>query len=550
MASEVDDITLSTHIERIIKPYIDLAMRQPLKYKKIAVPILKNIPGSDEDKIPLLRIPAFVYLVNSSLQSDANFTLPYIASIYKMAGMTHSCNGIISIKYLSMKTVGDKIILDNFKTATPQEKQKFKPYLYFRGNPDVYVPVLNDPESAQKYIQHRGYLSRVHLTHPKGGNPLKDSLINRFLGQYKNSNCRFISIGLSLKAVEGGHSNMLLIYKGQTKIYLMLYEPHGAKGLQIEDEYKLQYKNMTDQFITFLTGIIRQTGERREIIRLPAYNISESRGIQRYMRDTDGYCSMITSFWLYIILRLVKEHRVTGNEEKFFLNLNYIEKCMYCIINRVVAQYTTENPQPQGIPSRYTAARVLYSVVVYFSYIFLTENYLAYFIPGTELYNKFTTILRHKYTKSRKNDPITFNETIFVHDIDDHATNLTQEDLERNELNAIAKTDRVLDNMPCITKKQCQSHNCDTKIGLCKPIDYNDSRDEDKQYSLDEESSPDEEYSADEQPSEESSPDEDTESSDDTHMKKRNSDDDTEISLRRRKISRVQPRMFRKKNKM
>jgi hypothetical protein len=158
-------------------------------------------------------------------------------------------------------------------------------------------------------------------------------------------------------------------------------------------------------------------------------------------------------------------------------------------------------------------------------------------------------MLRDKYTESRENEPIKFNETVFVRDIDDPATNLTQEDLERNELNAIAKTDRVLDNMPCIKNETCQSDNCDTKTGLCKAIDYNDSRDEDKEYFEDDSSSGEEEPSPDEESSldEESSPDEESESRD-TPVKKRNSDDDREIASRRRKITLVQPRIFRKKD--
>jgi len=59
-------------------------------------------PPDQKDKVPVLTIAGFVNLANVSLQSNTNFTLPYIESIYKMAGMDHSCNGVIVIKYTAI----------------------------------------------------------------------------------------------------------------------------------------------------------------------------------------------------------------------------------------------------------------------------------------------------------------------------------------------------------------------------------------------------------------------------------------------------------------
>ncbi len=100
-------IYIYINIKTIIQYYIDLARRQPIQNIGIPAHFLKGVfesykPPDQKDKVPVLTIAGFVNLANVSLQSNTNFTLPYIESIYKMAGMDHSCNGVIVIKYTAI----------------------------------------------------------------------------------------------------------------------------------------------------------------------------------------------------------------------------------------------------------------------------------------------------------------------------------------------------------------------------------------------------------------------------------------------------------------
>ena len=489
-----DSKLLYTHIETIIKPYIELAREHPVQKRVVPVYILKGVNTEKKDEVPVLRLPAFVNLVNASLQSDTKFTLPYIQSIYNMAGMTNSCNGIITIRYLSMvQDEPDKKIFSKAKYNT-QIKDSFKPYLFLktRGKTEkVYIPITTIQNGirmdktkfykSEKYIEQSG--GKKYLYVPLSdytNNVLQDSFISRFLVQYSDPYCKFISIALSLKSTECGHSNMLLIYKGKTTTYLMLYEPHGAEGVQSPKDYiALQYSDMTNSFIKFLTGVIQpihkeiERGNERTVVVMSAYNVSEREGIQKFMKDKNGYCSMISSFWLYIILNLMKPNYELKEEqkEKLFLNLNYIETSLYNIVISKISE--DKQSDPQGKFAEQYPYEVLYSIIVHFSYDFLTRFYMNYLVPNSPLYNIFVPELISIYTQDKVNKPTKFNELILARYTTDYRTNPSEEYLEQIKLNAIEEDEFESlkeEGAECFSHNQCKSKYCE---GKCKNRDYN-----------------------------------------------------------------------------
>jgi hypothetical protein len=443
---------------------------------------LKGVLERSEDKIPVLRVPAFVNLVNLSLQSNTKFTLPYIESIYQMAEMTSSCNGIITIRYLGMSKKQN----DNFSKCEYNEQKQndsFKPYLFLQTNDGekhkVYIPIDTIKASEGVYIaEEYKQISQNEYSLLKNGNLLQNSFVTKFLQQYKESRCKFISIALSLKSTGCGHSNMLLIYKGKTSTYLMLYEPHGAQGLQSSKPHIVkQYNDMTRSFITFLAGVInveegREGRKRRKARSVEIVNpttISERIGIQQYIKDRNGYCNMISSFWLYIILNLVKENIYFDKQvEKLFLNLNYVERCLYSIVDSEIEKDKKLNPK--GSLHNYHPSQVLYSILVHFSFDFLTKYYMNYLKPPSELYELFVRELISHY-KNEMKDLSKFNELILYEYTDDKGTNPPEEYLKQIQLNAEEETVGVIeDGNSCENHNQCKSTYC--KDGICTSIDY------------------------------------------------------------------------------
>jgi hypothetical protein len=492
-----DHTKLCRYIKDIITPYIHLARSQPVQNKFVALHILKGFL-EPQDKVPVLRVPALVNLINLSLQSNTKFTLPYIQSIYNMAEMENSCNGIITIRYTGFEKDQD----GKYKKIT--ENSKLKPYLFLQTKVTknkVYIPIdtIKEPKgdgvvySATHYTQtDQESYSLLHE------NLLQNSFIIKFLHQYNDTNCKFISIALSLKSTHCGHSNMLLIYKGETSTYLMLYEPHGAEGIQSPNkDIVKQYKEMTDSFIKFLAGVIqcnhRVTRNIRTVKIVEAKKISEPIGIQTYIKDRNGYCSMISSFWLYIILKLVKENKDPKLVEELFKNLNYIEKCLYSIAAAEIKTDQDEEKKSgpvtipatgaasssvavltvakQGSLSKYNPDQVLYSIIVHFSFDFLSRFYMDYLKPESKLYNIFVQELKIVYKDKKDSYPVKFNELILARYTDDKRSNVSAEDLDKITSNAMQEiVGLVEDNNPCENHYQCKSTYC--KEGKCQSRDY------------------------------------------------------------------------------
>ena len=469
-----DNFIIKTNIKGIIQPYIDLARSQPIQNIGIPAHFLKGVlkdvlnPGREPrnyDKIPVLTISGFVNLANASLQSNTNFTLPYIESIYKMAG-GHSCNGIIVIKYTAIDKTNNKEY--DYKTSNDKVKGNFKPYFYFNLKDEgkkIYIPINTSIGDKNIYVLNKSKHRKRNPDDPTDYKQyIETRFTSKFLEQYENINCKFISIAVNLLPTEGGHANMLLVYKGISKVYLILYEPHGAQGLGSSEGPQQQYKTMKKDFIDFMEKLIKNQGKTVEI--LSNEKISETEGIQSYMKDTNGYCYMISSFWLYIILELTKI-QTDVSRENVFLNLNLIEKFLYSIVDKEIDEDKKESPQ--GRLARYNASQVLYSIIVHFSYDFLTKYYMHYFTPGLtpDLYSVFIPIYREKYKDMSHKRKEKFKKLVLGY-IENTGTDVSPSEKLEIETKANEISKRVTDGLSCKNDKDCLSNKCQGDICVCR----------------------------------------------------------------------------------
>ena len=491
-----DGNNLCGKIEKLITPYIDLARSQPVQNIGVPLHILANSSGG---QIPILRLSAFVDLANGALQSNTNFRLPYIESIYKMADMKHSCNGIIVLKYTYIDTDGYRHKYER----DPCLQNKFKPYFYFNfdgGAQKIYVPVRKDINEPGLYLFQKTKTvfdtytyDRVdpHTIHAQYTGFLKEKFTDKFLAQYNNHDCNFISIAVNLLPLTGGHANMLLVYKGEHKVYIMLYEPHGAQGVQVSNpQRKPQYDQMNTEFIDFMIALINSEEKKirginaRNVVKVDSYNISANVGIQSYMKDRNGYCYMITAFWLYIILIIIKDNSFSREqEEKFILNLNYIEECVFSIVeteinkdkeSAEVPQASTDptvlKPVQQGSLKGYNNSQVLNSLIVHFSYDFLIKFYLDYFNPDNPLYKIFTESFKTFYKQEVGTEK--FYKEIFIQYITaDDIVRLYKPDQQRMERQAVEISKFMADGFSCKENKECLSYKCNDK-NKCEPRTY------------------------------------------------------------------------------
>jgi len=151
-------------------------------------------------------------------------------------------------------------------------------------------------------------------------------------------NITFTSIALSSNFLEkdggdSGHANMLLILKIKNKstetIKFYLYEPHGY---QIKDKCILKHVFIKDMFFRELIESIKLVYaiENKTVI-IEVINkkgISCPIGIQSHVKDTYGYCEMVSNLWLYMIVYLMKSDLSDGVKMYIFDNLNFVEKCL------------------------------------------------------------------------------------------------------------------------------------------------------------------------------------------------------------------------------
>lgn len=246
------------------------------------------------------------------------------------------------------------------------------------------------------YIDHSSVTDSVEVTSDmyivQSSVKLRSGDIETFTGQLysrlEGSTCAYGSLIFNSLAIENfatvkysedkyersGHSNLLLILKNiDTKyINLILYEPHGYSE---EDDtiYMTYVRKYNLEFVKTVRKYLQKMykGKYRVKILKPV-EISCRRGVQSYIGDRFGYCKLISTMWLFLILGLFTSD--LKPEYKIYLadNLNLVEACL-------------------------TTVKNLYSIVINFS-ADMINKYLVY-LRSEETVNLFNSQFQVVYNK-------------------------------------------------------------------------------------------------------------------------------------------------------
>jgi hypothetical protein len=193
-----------------------------------------------------------------------------------------------------------------------------------------------------------------------------------------NSNIYYIGEGDRMEEYfNSAHANILLVMKNNSNgdIKFFLYEPHGSK---VEGNRIKLVEKSNRIFIELLKenlqSIYKMKGKRCNIEILKSVNVSCPKGIQVYVNDSLGYCKLISTLWLYLVLALFSSKEISADMKiELFGNLQVVETCLYDI---------------------YKDPKELYNVVVNFS-IDVLNNYLTS-IATEDLVAKFHTKMLQK----------------------------------------------------------------------------------------------------------------------------------------------------------
>jgi hypothetical protein len=392
----------------VYKPYIDIDLRQELesvKNKKVRAPFNRSI-----------EIPLGEYLFASTMTlHDLNID-NYYEAVFSMSRALKNCTGKINIQRRINET-GQK------------------EYYFYINEEKRYINMDDQP------------LIKTHF-------------YDVFLKRYTDCRYRFTSIAINMnnKEENNGHQNILFILTTKKSIYLNIYEPNGsiATGhdkffkdireklidniktilLSSDDDKVYQRKRMPDGTITRI--------KRKDIIVAPFNQTSAIIGFQSYIKDNQGFCSLISAFWLYILLEVMQ---VSTNQEKLFIfkNMKFIEKC-------VMHNYNQDK---------------LYDIIIYF-----TNNVLSISLALAEMSHgqKFKDIFKKNIEKNlfftlSERRALRLTTDSYHEFIDKLYQNFYYTDeqyviKEDGDINEYVKKDRKEDGLYCKQDKECISDNC------------------------------------------------------------------------------------------
>jgi hypothetical protein len=424
------DSVLCNNIRDILDMRIKVAKKQPVKNVMVQFPYNQYISKYYKNK--LIRMDVYVYIAHEIISKISRTEIHYTKALYDLAEVSHTCNGVIKI-------VNDNILDKNGKTT---------------GKTELCFYIL----SRKKRIPFSD-ITNVYLN---------VYFIDKFIEQYNSDKCDFMSIGLSMIPSSGdGHYNMFLVLKDKqnNRVYFMLYEPHGSSGKIYS--YNSEIKMLKEKFFEFMEKIFTLKFPNTEIIIVDSSEISCPTGLQSNMKDKIGYCEIISIFWLYILLRLMKLYGTdTDSKIKLLLNLRHLEECIYYLAD----------------------PDTLYSTTVYFAYEFITKFYSSYFLIKDKKphdmygynphYNEFLFEFEFSYEKILKELEDGGRKREFF---------VNRKPTKKFERQGTIKTkdidgfSRKKDGAECKTNSDCLSHRC--RNNKCEPynfdVDRQDSSDSD-----------------------------------------------------------------------
>lgn len=146
------------------------------------------------------------------------------------------------------------------------------------------------------------------------------------------------------KVERSGHSNMLLVMKNNdiNEINLILYEPHGYSK-EDDSTYMTYVRQYHLYFLNILKPMLK-TVSGCEVNILDPIQISCPKGIQNSIGDTFGYCKLISTLWLYIVLGLFKSDLDTQLKNYLSNNLDIVESYLISLrnLNDIVINFSAE----------------------------------------------------------------------------------------------------------------------------------------------------------------------------------------------------------------
>lgn len=232
---------------------------------------------------------------------------------------------------------------------------------------------------------------------------------------------------------KSGHANMLVVLKNTKEIKLIIYEPHGYS----EEDDSIYMKYLRDYQLYFIKTIRRYLQKKykhHKITFLKPVQVNCPRGAHHYIGDKFGYCKLISTMWLFVVLGLFVSDMSPYVKIYLSNNLQIIESCLLNLEN-------------------------LYSIVINFS-ADIINKYLKHF-TSQETISVFNNLFQLSYNLhyNLKGDGINLLIQKYKKPIDRHVDKI---------LNSYVKKLTGHDNCTeCTSHSQCKSGNCVN--GTCSP---------------------------------------------------------------------------------
>ena len=385
-----------------------------------------------------LNIDEYVHFSNAALQKISNnpeykysivdMKMNYIENIFDMLSLTKkACTGKIFLEYNLFVDQSHLYQLKRGYIDNLNKLQKTMTVEYITHDKLSKINILS--KDLTDFINMRRLVKKIYKRLEESTCKYGNFTFNTIaLGNYSKINVTDEKIQPHTE----GHSNLLLVMKDTTKniITIILYEPHGRTDKEFDLNMKLT-RESNNYFITLLQSHLQEfyksAGTPYTIEILEQKFVSCPEGIQTYVNDSLGYCELISTLWLYLVLGLFSSTQLNPDVKIALVDrLHIVESCLYKI---------------------YKTPQELYNVVVNFS-ASVINNYLK-LINSEKLSNDFI-----------RNFVISMNEKFK----DDTSHKIIQDEpppqLELRKNNC----------QKCNRKNDCISRNCVNRI--CSPPNF------------------------------------------------------------------------------
>lgn len=284
---------------------------------------------------------------------------------------------------------------------------------------------------------------------------MENFVTNFIINRIKTSNCPIDTFDLALIDDDGKHQNLIICIKLKDKYYLIHYEPHG------------NFLNKSiNQFVVNIKDILqKEVNIEIEVV----YRENKHCGWQTYMGDEVGWCVIVSYFWLYCILFIMKDY---GN----YLDIDFINN-IESIIKKI---YTPEefetlifNFTYHLISQYHTDVKVLLSPKhneeFYFIYMNMIRENFNESLEDADLIGT-GNVTSKQFRKQIKNFNIqnyeSDNNELYDISEDDYDDNIPQQK-QIQEAKAQEETTKQFDGQPCENGNDCFSGICERRI--CRP---------------------------------------------------------------------------------